>query len=722
MSHPEENIPLKTWLTPWSKATAALVLVFMAITFPLWTGRAHEAFDAYQLYAPYFSLLAHLLPSEGLLLWDPWSNGGMPSFAEPQFGAFSPVILFFTAILGSSQQAFCYYWLCIWFLSGAGILCLGRYWRVPPWVAFVCALSLLFSGFFIGHAQHTSIIYSMAFFPFMIWRFEVAMEKRSALAALQTGVIWGLSALGGYPVFTICQMMLLGLWSLTGPLMSNQTSPLKSRIKLLLIAALIGVVVLSPSYFAFFYEGKGFSYRSEAINYHTASTTNPLHPGALSTFFSPFLVLIQGINGLWPLTDMTASSVYLGAVVTLLFMVALTQIRGRNWWFFLAAVFFMLAAFGCYTPVYEWFYHGFPPIRFSRQAAMLRGFSIFLILILALKSGTALREKTTAWSGRLAIAFAILATLGMALVGLIYHSVTNKGYPLYEIAGHLVLTWAGVALIAGFGFRAALSKKLIPICLITIAIFDASVTAYATRFFWMQSVDLKRGEDEPKVPGYPTQVSIARSLANENNEQYYHGIPALQCYTAFKNSYHLALCEEPLTAQFAASSKRFWFSAEAPVFPMSAATLKQYKTRVRELEGRPVLIRHTREELLKPTGTAGANPEAIRHLSAAENLPIEVIAYHPNVFKFSVNAPADGWLCVTDRWSRSWISRVNGKEIPMEGGNFVFRLTPVRAGMNEIEYRFRPIYLYPLLAASWGAVLIVGGASLWNLRRRQASL
>jgi hypothetical protein len=96
-----------------------------------------------------------------------------------------------------------------------------------------------------------------------------------------------------------------------------------------------------------------------------------------------------------------------------------------------------------------------------------------------------------------------------------------------------------------------------------------------------------------------------------------------------------------------------------------------------------------------------------------------VQCYRADDLSLKVTCPTDGWLLITDRWSRSWRGTVNGVEVPIDGGNFFFRLVPVRAGVNVVAMEFRPFLLWPLLAVSWGTLLAVAvAAALRALRRR----
>ena len=76
----------------------------------------------------------------------------------------------------------------------------------------MAAIGLLFSGIYIGHAESTSFLPVLSLFPWVLWRLDVAVLRRSVLAAAQAGALFGLSALGGYPGLIVIGFGYAGLW------------------------------------------------------------------------------------------------------------------------------------------------------------------------------------------------------------------------------------------------------------------------------------------------------------------------------------------------------------------------------------------------------------------------------------------------------------------------------------------------------------------------------
>src|SRR5438093_9638356 len=117
-----------------------LLLMFLTTTRKLVQGEAVAMWDAYDFFGPRYSLVADYARAGRLVLWNPWTSGGSPDFAEPQLGALSPVTVLVGAMAGGSEAGFRMYWLLIWFLGLLGIVVLARHLRAPAWGAFVVAL------------------------------------------------------------------------------------------------------------------------------------------------------------------------------------------------------------------------------------------------------------------------------------------------------------------------------------------------------------------------------------------------------------------------------------------------------------------------------------------------------------------------------------------------------------------------------------------------------
>jgi hypothetical protein len=152
------------------------------IHLPLLLGHVAPVWDAREVFGPYQMLVGDYARSGRLLLWNPFTLAGEPAAIDPQLGAFSPVMLLFGLLFGGSRLGFELYWYCAWLLGPLGIIALARHLRAPAWGSYIVAAGLGLSGFYTGHAEHTIWLSTFSFLPLVIWRLDVALEKRQDLS------------------------------------------------------------------------------------------------------------------------------------------------------------------------------------------------------------------------------------------------------------------------------------------------------------------------------------------------------------------------------------------------------------------------------------------------------------------------------------------------------------------------------------------------------------
>ena len=245
-----------------------------------------------------------------------------PDVAEPELGTTSPLLLIIGILSPNPQAGFVAYWLILWAIGGVGMLALAKHLGSPLWGAWVVALGYTASGFYTGHAEHTSSLCSIAYLPWIIWRFDRALQTKKYWFAVQAGILFGLSTLGGYPQLTILTPGFLALWLVGRVLLSYEPAIDKdSRARSLLRASIflaltvgIGLVICSPAYVAIFNDTPGYSDRVAARSRAEAISSNLLPAGALTTLASPFIALLNlQAHPVWPVSDVSMINVYLGA-------------------------------------------------------------------------------------------------------------------------------------------------------------------------------------------------------------------------------------------------------------------------------------------------------------------------------------------------------------------------------------------------------------------------
>src|ERR1019366_677539 len=295
------NLPsLKPASTGWVLAALLLLIVLALGNIRLLSGSAAPQWDAVDFFGPQFALVGDQIRSGHLLKWDPWVGAGGPDWTEPELGATSPILLVASFLSINPQQGYVTYWMAVWAFGGLGMLLLTRHLRCPAWGGAIAALGFVASGFYTGHAEHMSSIYSVSFLPWILWRLDAGLQNRDWWCGVQAGALYGLSALGGYPAFTILTPGFLFLWALGRVLCRDAGSANGNRRSTPVLAALlltltvgVGFVIFSPPYVGIVFGTHGYSDYIGPRQREVSISSNLLQAGAFATFASPYLALLN---------------------------------------------------------------------------------------------------------------------------------------------------------------------------------------------------------------------------------------------------------------------------------------------------------------------------------------------------------------------------------------------------------------------------------------------
>jgi hypothetical protein len=694
--------------------------------FPIW--------DAQALLAPYYMLISDFARAGKLLWWNPWSNGGQPDFVDPQYGAHSPVVLALAWLLGPSLRGFIAYWFAIWLCFGIGVIALAKQWRVPAWGGFVVGLGSTFSGFFLGHAEHTPIVFSWAWIPWVLWRLEVAVERRSWRAAAQAGVLFGLSALGGYPAVLLTNALFLSCWIAMRAFVREESAAPRAvwSARLVRAASLaavlfsIAVVIAFPTFFNFFHEGRFFTNRVGSLPRSLALSSNALHPLALLTFASPFLANLSP-EQLWTYTDESSSSCYAGGLVFIFAVFSLVaRPRSHLRWLLLAGSALAVAAsLGSELPVRGLLYDWVPFTRYFRHAALFRAYPIFLLGVLALWG---IRDYLRASSpAHLRWRLAAVSVTALALAALAYRFLLKRASPIDHRSAdiHFLFAWVGPTLVAiGALFdRAGKRRNLVVGALVALAATDAVLGAAlpwtlgnrakscgpewaSVEAHHRSGLDLLRLDGANRIPA-PVDVPDDRS---------FHARTAvLRSYSGLRGSLHDRWNGNATLVATATTADRFWFSSEPVWLRPCEDAFPTFVDRTNRLGAAPLVL-HDRAAMMNTGPCASGDLRLLAQAPRATRIAVTLDRYLPDAMTLRLVAPRDGWLLVTDRWAPGWKARVNGEAAPVQGADFLYRGISVRAGSNRIELTYRPPGYPWAPVAIWLFVAVVLGWSCWPVR------
>ncbi len=736
-------MPARRSALPWLLALLALAAALLIGNRKLVSGENTLVWDAEGFFAPAFTLVADHARAGKILLWDPWPAAGSPDYAEPEFGATSPIAILVGFIGGGTEISFRAYVLLFWFLGGVGVLLFARSFALRPWAALVIALGVMFCGFYTGHAGHTSHIYSFAWIPWILWRFDVALKTLRWAPAAEAGSFWGLSALGGYPELTILTAIFLFLWTAgcylcarpapSEPATPSSGSPrrLPQYFALLALVALIGSAVLAPSYVAFFSEGHGYSDRVGPRPRDEAINSMPMPPGALATFSSTYLDNVNiYYTRLWPSTDGAFTNVYLGVLIPGFALLALLEQRfsAWRWWLLGVFMFMILCAAGGQTPVRGWLYDYLPLTRYFRHPGEFRAYALICLVALALLGmqhlQAGLQNGSRQTFRRFVIATLITAAAAAACYVGMVSSVANRGPFFHRATAMFALSWLAAILISLLALAAPKARRYLPVFLVALAVADGltsfSLASRATvsghiraRQVWDAINAAHVSALDQTRRGLQRQVEFTALFDPYRNN---HNIPlriaTFKAYEVMTNRFKEDFPNHPVLLAMSTGSDRIWFASDAALFPPTDASYAAFVRRSEEL-GVPVAVIHSPQSMRNLSAGSQQNSEdaqaigQISRLAPAQRVAIDLLRYTPSHLDFQVRCPSAGWLIVTDRWSSGWTARLNGRRAEVFSADFIFRALRVDPGQNTVQLSYRPAGFPWLLILSWGTLAAV---------------
>lgn len=763
------------WCGAYRAAAWVWALVLLAVHVRFLLGLEEGLGDTRDLHMPTFGLVGDVAREGALLLWNPWTNGGAPDGFEPQVGAMSPLYVAFAWLGAGRSLGFRLLWVCLWWLGGQGLLALGRRLGAPAWAALAVTLGFAFGGTLVTSMSHTTFVCSVAFLPWIVERMEHALERRSLRAAAESGALWGLSSLSGYPALSLLTGLFLGAWVLGRVLFARDASsarcPLARGVALLLVCVGLAALVVLPLVLGLVSETTAYTFRSlplpraDAIS-NTALSRNALSPSTLVTFASPGLAtLTLGRLEGWSAPDPGTIDLHQGALVPALMILAL--IAGRRcawrWWLFGVGLFFFAAALTPLLPLRGWLYDLLPPTRFFRHSGVFRVFFLFAACALALEGAKDLAAALRTGS-RVTLRTGVLVAAGwMFVAALAALDFVVRTDPPWRASWTLLFVWewGGVLALAALALFAAarVTGRALALLVGLHALVAGVWSLQAVRSVVFSETEVWRRFDEdhdPRVdPGLagwnrrltdsrmPAEVNdmvaageLARAIARMGavggglvrNHNLALKEATLFGYTSMGNHYHNASALEPAAWGMATGTERTWFTPRALAIEATLDSYAEWLGRCGELGSAPLLV-HRRDEVdLDPSGTLARRLDErelreLRSLPAAERLPAAVVEYERDALELELAIPEDGWLLVTERWASSWRATVDGRPVPLWVGNFLWRAVEVQAGPRRLRFEYRPFGWPWLLLLSWSSLGAVAALSAWTriVERRVAA-
>ena len=463
-------------------AAAGLVLAIWLAAAATWiVGDTVVPWDSKNQFYAFFRFLADALHSGASPFWNPYHYGGHPSIADPQSLIFAPLFLVW-AWLDPAPSVRAFDLLVYGHLLIGGVAMAAIGWRARwPLAANVLAAALfMLAGAASGRLQHTGIILSYGLFPLAWLTLQLALQKRSLLAALGFALSASTLALGRNQVaLLLCYVLAVAAIAEIATA-DRPLRYLRERLPVLAVMTIVGAALLVVPLLLTL-QFAGLSNRpSELLN---EALKGSIHPANLATlvvanifgthasYWGPNAASLPDVAH----TDDSFNYLFVGWLPVLLVM--WLGIAGRRAWqpgqrlifaMLLAALLFML---GRYTPLFALAFAYIPGIDLFRRPADA---SFVFCALLALLCGHLLTDYIRNGLPKRGIAEAHVAIAAFAVIAsaIAFSSRSEHGldalFEVAKVAAVPLLAVAGLLLAKTAPVRARVAAVLTAVAVVEL--------------------------------------------------------------------------------------------------------------------------------------------------------------------------------------------------------------------------------------------------------------
>lgn len=403
-------------------ALCVLLLAVLAIAYfspLLLSERCFAARDHYIFFHPRRFFAAEQMRAGHLPLWNPYLAGGVPFLANLQSSVVYPLAFLYYVMPFSS--GYTWYVILHYWLGSLFMFVLLRRWGLSHSGALLGGMVFAYGGYLTSINDYLAFLTAGIWLPLVLCAYQTALDRRSWLWALLTGVVIGLQILAGDASYTL----LVTGWAMLGQLLIArqrwwQIGGRDILRMLLAWAAGFGcaAVVLVP-----FAELVLHSTRWQSGLSYDVITRWSLHPAELLQWLVPFVYGTLVPNIRW-FGQAWLDTIYVGIVPLLLAVLAVITTQERRRWYLLGLLVVGISiALGRYSPVFAVSSKVIPGISLLQIPVKFMALAGFSLAALAGMGWDCLRVRLVS-SCRDYVLPGLAVAAGIAAVGLILLSQT----------------------------------------------------------------------------------------------------------------------------------------------------------------------------------------------------------------------------------------------------------------------------------------------------------
>ncbi len=657
-------------------------------------------YDMIDCYYPWRFMVSESLRNGMLPFWNPYQTLGYPIHADPQSGAWYPLVWIISYLREYDIYSLHIEYVIHLCIAAFGMFFLGNTLKFDKRVSFIIAVAYVFSGFFIGNSQHFTYTISGAWIPLILAQYMLLFEKQHFKHAIWFSFFMFMLISGGYPAFLfilIYFLFVLFSFYLIKLYREKKFHALKKFILhngiaviatlLLSSVVLISIVNLTP-----------YITRGGKIPLEMAFLC-PLSPKSLISFILPFATIRDMA---FYDTDLSMSNAYFGLIPLIFFIYAiLVKKPGIYWLFFAYGLICLAAALGRYLPIREFLYDYVPFMGMFRFPSLFRLFPILFFLLIAGYGLNKFIAKEKIKDTKLIIISVVL--FGIFIISLILSRFDGylmmKDFVKHElfkasqislIRQHIAfqsviqLFFAGLFIASVFVFK---NMKKIILAFIIISSADmliatqlnAPYTVYSE--FYKTKAVKQISETFPKKFPVPENKNVIfnNDTAGIGNGTFWKNLNTFHKQIAwdgfapivFKGYAYLADSVPDLFRKVL-SNPPVYLSSE--FFPEDSAKVHQQSNSAKQKNC--YLKDESLQKIKESNCTANSGDTAFITAFSPEKIEINCYTKNPQL------------LCLLQNYYQGWKVFVNNKETEITKVNFGLMACIVPAGKSTIDFRY----------------------------------
>ncbi|MNK02141.1 Bacterial membrane protein YfhO [compost metagenome] len=704
------------WRRGMASSEACLLAIWALLCLPWLLGLRIIPFDAAQQFFPALSFVAEQWLHGQAAWWNPYLYGGYPQVADPQMMSFQPSMLLPMLLAPSSLHWFTVVVLLHVLGGGLGSVRLARHYGMARAPQLVFALVMMFGAVAASRLQHTPMIVSFSYLPWL-WLGLSRLRRQGRLRdALLAGVSGGLCAL---QLTQVTYLIALGGAVYAAAALLLAPAGLRAAVlRGVAVTAALAATISAPQWLATL-AWLPWTNRS-VIDLHT-SLGGGIHWTTLATLLSGN-VFEQGRGTYWGPGDTTQDYLYLGAVPLALWLGwGAAVVRAQPWRARIALAVIVLAvawALGGRTPLFPWLFAWLPGLDLFRRPAD----ALFAVVpAAAWLAAQAMQQARTAsgvqphWPALLVVAglaawtvHAVLPAHPAALGWLLFSALLMALALLaarHRRAGAVlaVLVLDMLVFNVGTDFNTGSASK---------SVLDGARDGPAQRAYRVLSA--QRGD------GIPERAAVF-GLRPLTNGASVHGLALVNGYNPIMAADYLQMVgmpgEPPLRVQDVPRTP--WApDLDAPLFDLLGLrwVLASTAFPAAHAHGDRLFVAERRSSMprvLVPRSVhrhGGRLPDAAAFATTdfreAVWLPattrsacadtqsgrarVGAVHYQPDRVRVDYQADAPAWLVVNEVHAPGWQGQVDGARLAVVRGNGLFRAVCVPAGTHTLTLSYRP--------------------------------